>query len=790
MTITKKQSGFQRFMAEAEAIFPQYFAAAGDVYEHVQGRGRDFVTDSKNELEDFAATSAVILSQAGAEAIMGMEDIGKWLVENLSDEPIDIPYSPIYKWMERVRKDQEEYYLRFRPDLAENSWKNLGAQLFLPPWGTKGARSMRPTRQTVYHGTHSGPSVLEEGWTTGGSAELGIPGTSLSEDMTIAGGSFSGLSGSGGADVIVGRIPEESMGQVRNLRPSEYYAMPYLQDLKGQIKEGEEIMATRKPQSYYREAETFVPAPRRKSLSRRRASPREREYGQSAISSQRAQVQTVNDFQYAARKYAFGWTDDTPAELRIDPRHFEQAVWLTPSHVFGAIRQVEKQPRAARAMALGPSTTGGGELWGALDYAEHALSKLFIAESELRRFNAPLNGEMTQALAKMWTPKLREKFRQLRPLLNDFNRERERFREITDKWDKDDIANNPHLAKQMDQAYSAANRARDRILALAQTPTSPAELDYQKLLQVTNRSGSEIPYYANQKMMRSRQEGEETSGIWKSSMVTGMESTGERVAKTKKMRENVGELAGSERWVKGTAFESRDRALDWTVTNHQPKMDMAIEAAEKTAPGKSYAYLVDEITPYAGLTQNMKMAHASGLKGPSAAETWVKKLMIDIQDLTPDQWTPWHVAHLAKFAEPGVIVGAQQVNLITAGKIPTPVAVNMINKADAWMATHMPEIKQFTSTQKELNFKTQAMLSAAYQAVYQTDLNSMSLAQRAIANQIAASPELQQQLAPIIAQVFDITTNAAQWKVKMFVKNNDKIEAGIDEMMHLLGITD
>ena len=75
--------------------------------------------------------------------------------------------------------------------------------------------------QPLFHGTSSAENVddiLRQGFTQGQSAELNIPGVSLSRDPTVSTGGFA----QGNAANVLRVTPDFDPSEVRNLRPSEF----------------------------------------------------------------------------------------------------------------------------------------------------------------------------------------------------------------------------------------------------------------------------------------------------------------------------------------------------------------------------------------------------------------------------------------------------------------------------------------------------------------------------------------------------------------------------------------
>lgn len=101
----------------------------------------------------------------------------------------------------------------------------------------------------LFHGTGSAEnvdSILKEGFTRGQSAELSIPGVSLSRDPTVSTGGFAKDSASN----VLRVTPEGSPADVRNLRPSEF------------VTGVSDAQIINKPSALlYKEAETFVKRP-------------------------------------------------------------------------------------------------------------------------------------------------------------------------------------------------------------------------------------------------------------------------------------------------------------------------------------------------------------------------------------------------------------------------------------------------------------------------------------------------------------------------------------------------
>lgn len=116
---------------------------------------------------------------------------------------------------------------------------------------TMGGKSHAGRLQQLYHGTKAslGPEVAAQGFKRGKSAELSIPGTSVSFDPTTS-REFSGNSGPIFKVDPGGITPNE----VYNLRPSQYATGDY----KDAFAKNAQLI--RKPQSYFPEAEYFAPA--------------------------------------------------------------------------------------------------------------------------------------------------------------------------------------------------------------------------------------------------------------------------------------------------------------------------------------------------------------------------------------------------------------------------------------------------------------------------------------------------------------------------------------------------
>jgi hypothetical protein len=101
-----------------------------------------------------------------------------------------------------------------------------------------------------YHGTPSeeaASQIRREGFTKGKSAELELPGASLSRDPSVSAKFAQAMTPTQAQDRMVKVIPEVSPSEVRNLRPSEY--------LVGV--QGDKIY--NKPNVFFKEAETFLP---------------------------------------------------------------------------------------------------------------------------------------------------------------------------------------------------------------------------------------------------------------------------------------------------------------------------------------------------------------------------------------------------------------------------------------------------------------------------------------------------------------------------------------------------
>lgn len=100
-----------------------------------------------------------------------------------------------------------------------------------------------------YHGTRSAYNVqeiLDEGFARGKSAELNIPGTSVSRDPTVSLNMFA--DGEPRAVLIAEPLPDVTPADVANLKPSAY--------LLGQVPEAK---LYNKPNLFFNEAETFFP---------------------------------------------------------------------------------------------------------------------------------------------------------------------------------------------------------------------------------------------------------------------------------------------------------------------------------------------------------------------------------------------------------------------------------------------------------------------------------------------------------------------------------------------------
>jgi len=118
-----------------------------------------------------------------------------------------------------------------------------------------------------YHGTKSSDAregILAEGFTKGESAELHLPGSSLSEDPTVSAGAFARDDLSNVLRVDVDAPPE----RVRNLSPEEYL---------GGVRPGPGVVY-RKPNLFWKESETFGVRERRPKMSPERRAELEREY--------------------------------------------------------------------------------------------------------------------------------------------------------------------------------------------------------------------------------------------------------------------------------------------------------------------------------------------------------------------------------------------------------------------------------------------------------------------------------------------------------------------------------
>ena len=143
---------------------------------------------------------------------------------------------------------------------ANFALSSLGLIPFVPG-ALQGVKRMPP----LWHGTSYGSAsaIRRQGFKQGESAELGIPGTSVSEDPEMAARNFAGYDGA-----LIQAKPKVTPKDIFNLPPSAYASgqVPYVNWVPPGTHYPETGLAYKKPQVLYAEAETFFPryAPKEK----------------------------------------------------------------------------------------------------------------------------------------------------------------------------------------------------------------------------------------------------------------------------------------------------------------------------------------------------------------------------------------------------------------------------------------------------------------------------------------------------------------------------------------------
>lgn len=113
-------------------------------------------------------------------------------------------------------------------------------------------------KNLYFHGTSSAldkESILREGFTAGSSSELKLPGVSLSTDPFV---SFKRFAAGHPERMVQVRLNPEEV-RIRNLSPKEYLTFNR-ENYRNLQKEVGDRLVVRKPNSYFAEDETFLPA--------------------------------------------------------------------------------------------------------------------------------------------------------------------------------------------------------------------------------------------------------------------------------------------------------------------------------------------------------------------------------------------------------------------------------------------------------------------------------------------------------------------------------------------------
>jgi len=119
--------------------------------------------------------------------------------------------------------------------------------------GTLEAIVSKPNRRgaTYFHGTNPARAeeIIEEGFQSGSSAALDLPGTSLSRDPNVSLHRFAQDEPSG---LLVVEVPPNLLSQTLDMRPSEF------SDTLKTLRDSPDTPAYNKPSTFYKELETFV----------------------------------------------------------------------------------------------------------------------------------------------------------------------------------------------------------------------------------------------------------------------------------------------------------------------------------------------------------------------------------------------------------------------------------------------------------------------------------------------------------------------------------------------------
>lgn len=207
--------------------------------------------------------------------------------------------------------------------------------------GKRHARAL----DNMYHGVSSGDSlvtsnmskkdkVATEGFQKGRSAELNLEGTSITPDPRVAYG-FGDRNISNVLKVDTDVRPSE----VFNLRPSEYLAGNAPQDVK----------LLRKPQSYFSEAEYWIPGQSRPMFQPREMSRRERGQAFAAMGMQDFPTNVswpwrLKDYEYGSMKQQGNYKDllrdkvYEPMELSYAAKEFANKFYPWVTAIYDTLR--------------------------------------------------------------------------------------------------------------------------------------------------------------------------------------------------------------------------------------------------------------------------------------------------------------------------------------------------------------------------------------------------------------------------------------------------------------------